>query len=274
MEPASKNNGNSPRRYDAIIIGAGISGMFQLYRLRELGMSVKVFETGTDIGGTWYWNRYPGARFDSESYSYHYSFSEEVLDEWDWSEHFAAQPEILRYLNFVADKFDLRSDIQFRTRVKSANYDEQNNHWEVCTDQGETFRSHLLISATGPLSAAQMPSIPGIDDFQGPSFHTSQWPHEPVDFTNKRVGIIGTGATGVQVIQTIASQVGSLTVFQRDPNYCAPLHNRKIDKAEMKEIRHGEKFCFSSSFVSNTNEKCMIDPWNLTLSIDICTLTT
>lgn len=237
MEPAGKNNGNSPQRYDAIIIGAGISGMFQLYRLRELGMSVKVFETGTNIGGTWYWNRYPGARFDSESYSYHYSFSEEVLDEWDWSEHFAAQPEILRYLNFVADKFDLRSDIQFHTRVKSANYDEQNNHWEVCTDQGETFRSHLLISATGPLSAAQMPSIPGIDDFQGASFHTSQWPHEPVDFTNKRVGIIGTGATGVQVIQTIASQVGSLTVFQRDPNYCAPLHNRKIDKAEMKEIR-------------------------------------
>lgn len=237
MANSHTNSGDTGAAFDAIIIGAGISGMFQLYRLRELGMNVKVLETGTGVGGTWYWNRYPGARFDSESYSYHYSFSKEILDEWDWSEHFAAQPEILDYLNFVADRLDLRRDIQFKTRVKSAKYAEDINRWVVHTESGETFDAHLLISATGPLSAPTMPAIPGIDDFQGESFHTSQWPHEEVDFNNKRVAIIGTGATGVQVIQTIADEVGSLTVFQRDPNYCAPLHNRKIDKAEMKEIR-------------------------------------
>lgn len=237
MVNSHTNSGDTGAAFDAIIIGAGISGMFQLYRLRELGMNVKVLETGTGVGGTWYWNRYPGARFDSESYSYHYSFSKEILDEWDWSEHFAAQPEILDYLNFVADRLDLRRDIQFKTRVKSAKYAEDINRWVVHTESGETFDAHLLISATGPLSAPTMPAIPGIDDFQGESFHTSQWPHEEVDFNNKRVAIIGTGATGVQVIQTIADEVGSLTVFQRDPNYCAPLHNRKIDKAEMKEIR-------------------------------------
>lgn len=237
MVNSHTNSGDTGAAFDAIIIGAGISGMFQLYRLRELGMNVKVLETGTGVGGTWYWNRYPGARFDSESYSYHYSFSKEILDEWDWSEHFAAQPEILDYLNFVADRLDLRRDIQFKTRVKSAKYAKDINRWVVHTESGETFDAHLLISATGPLSAPTMPAIPGIDDFQGESFHTSQWPHEEVDFNNKRVAIIGTGATGVQVIQTIADKVGSLTVFQRDPNYCAPLHNRKIDKAEMKEIR-------------------------------------
>jgi len=227
----------TPAVYDAIIIGAGISGMFQLHRFRELGMSVRVFEAGTNIGGTWYWNRYPGARFDSESYSYHYSFSQELLDEWDWSEHFAAQPEILRYLNFVADKFDLRKDMQFETRIKSAAYDKAANEWAIRTEQGETARAKILISATGPLSAPQMPKIDGIDDFRGDSYHTSQWPHEPVDFSGKRVGIIGTGATGVQVIQTIASEVERLTVFQRDPNYCAPLLNSTIDKQEMQEIR-------------------------------------
>lgn len=225
------------KEYDAIIIGAGISGMFQLHRLRELGLSVRVYEAGTNVGGTWYWNRYPGARFDSESYSYHYSFSQKILDEWDWSEHFAAQPEILRYLNFVADTLDLRRDMQFKTRIAAATYDEKANRWEVCSDSGERARARLLISATGPLSAPQMPNIEGIDDFAGESFHTSRWPHEEVDFTGKRVGIIGTGATGVQVIQTIASKVEQLTVFQRDPNYCAPLLNRKIDKAEMQQIR-------------------------------------
>lgn len=239
----SRNRENSSHaateieRYDAIIIGAGISGMFQLHRLREQGMSVRVFEAGTGIGGTWYWNRYPGARFDSESYSYHYSFSKEILEEWDWSEHFAAQPEILRYLDFVADKLDLRKDMQFKTRIKAATYIESGNVWEVETEAGATAQAKILISATGPLSAPQLPKIPGIDDFKGESFHTSRWPHNEVDFTDKRVGIIGTGATGVQVIQTIASKVGHLSVFQRDPNYCAPLLNSKIDKQEMAEIR-------------------------------------
>lgn len=234
---STQESTNSVEEFDAIIIGAGIAGMFQLHRLRELGMSVKVFEAGTNVGGTWYWNRYPGARFDSESYSYHYSFSQELLDEWDWSEHFAAQPEILRYLNFVADKFDLRRDMQFETRIKSAIYDETANRWEVCAEDGHRAQAKILISATGPLSAPQMPNIKGIDDFQGESWHTNRWPHEEVDFTGKRVGIIGTGATGVQVIQTIADKVGSLSVFQRDPNFCAPLRNSPIDKEEMQEIR-------------------------------------
>jgi cation diffusion facilitator CzcD-associated flavoprotein CzcO len=235
--PETPANSGNTAHYDAIIIGAGISGMYQLHLLRNLGMSVRVFEAGTNIGGTWYWNRYPGARFDSESYSYGYSFSQEVLDEWDWSEHFAAQPEILRYLNFVADKFDFRKDIQFKTRIKSATFDEDGHQWQVCTENGEIASAQILISATGPLSAPQMPNIAGIDDFRGEAHHTGLWPHQEVDFTGKRVGIIGTGATAVQVIQTIADEVDHLTVFQRHPNYCAPLLNSKIDKAEMKKIR-------------------------------------
>jgi len=158
--------------YDAIIIGAGISGLYQLYRLRELGMRVRVLEAGTGVGGTWYWNRYPGARFDSESYSYSYSFSQELLEEWNWSEHFAAQPETLRYLNHVADKFDLRRDIQFRSRVSAAHYLEETRNWVVTLDDGSRFRSRFLITAIGPLSAPTMPRIEGVDTFGGKSFHT------------------------------------------------------------------------------------------------------
>ena len=231
------NSTNESIDYDVIIIGAGIAGMYQLHKLRALGYSVKVFEAGTNVGGTWYWNRYPGARFDSESYSYGYSFSQEILDEWDWSEHFAAQPEVLRYLNFVADKLDLRKDIQFRARITAARYAQAENEWVVTLEDGETCRSRFLITAVGPLSAPQMPNIPGIESFAGECYHTAQWPHEPVDFSDKRVGVIGTGATAVQVIQTIASEVGHLTVFQRTPNWCAPLHNAPIDKQEMEKIR-------------------------------------
>jgi cation diffusion facilitator CzcD-associated flavoprotein CzcO len=225
--------------YDAIIIGAGMSGMYQLYRLRELGMRVQVFEAGTGVGGTWYWNRYPGARFDSESYSYGYSFSKELLQEWDWSEHFAGQPETLRYLNLVADKFDLRRDIQFRSRVAAASYDEDTRSWNVTLQDGHRFRARFLITAIGPLSAPTMPRIEGVDTFQGKSFHTARWPHEPVDFAGKRVAVIGTGATGVQTIQTIAKTIGHLTVFQRTPNWCAPLHNSKIDAEAQKKIKAG-----------------------------------
>jgi cation diffusion facilitator CzcD-associated flavoprotein CzcO len=225
--------------YDAIIIGAGISGMYQLYRLRELGMRVLVLEAGTGVGGTWYWNRYPGARFDSESYSYGYSFSKELLADWEWSEHFAAQPETLRYLNHVADRFELRRDIRFRSRVAAATYREDARSWDVTLEDGTSFRTHFLITAIGPLSAPTLPRIPGVDTFKGQSFHTATWPHEPVDFAGKRVAVIGTGATGVQTIQTIAGSVGHLTVFQRTPNWCTPLHNGPIDAETQQKIKAG-----------------------------------
>ncbi len=162
--------------YDAIIIGAGMSGLYQLYRLRELGLRVRVFEAGTNVGGTWYWNRYPGARFDSESYSYGYSFSKELLEEWDWSEHFAGQPETLRYLNHVADKFDLRRDIQFRSRVTAAIYEEETRSWRITLEDGASFRARFLITAIGPLSTPTLPRIEGRDSFEGQSFHTARWP--------------------------------------------------------------------------------------------------
>jgi cation diffusion facilitator CzcD-associated flavoprotein CzcO len=225
--------------YDAIIVGAGMSGLYQLYRLRELGLRVRVFEAGTNVGGTWYWNRYPGARFDSESYSYGYSFSKELLEEWEWSEHFAGQPETLRYLNYVADKFDLRRDIQFQSRVVAAIYDEDTPSWTITLEDGNRFRARFLITAIGPLSTPTLPRIEGRDSFEGQSFHTARWPREPVDFAGKRVAVIGTGATGVQTIQTIAGEVGHLTVFQRTPNWCAPLHNGKIDEDAQKRIKAG-----------------------------------
>jgi cation diffusion facilitator CzcD-associated flavoprotein CzcO len=225
--------------YDAIIIGAGMSGLYQLYRLRELGMKARVFEAGTNVGGTWYWNRYPGARFDSESYSYGYSFSKEFLAEWEWSEHFAGQPETLRYLNYVADKFDLRRDIQFESRVTAAIYQEETRSWNITLVDESHFTARFLIAAIGPLSTPTLPRIEGRDSFEGKSFHTAQWPKEPVDFSGKRVAVIGTGATGVQTIQTIAKEVGHLTVFQRTPNWCAPLHNGKIDAETQKKIKAG-----------------------------------
>jgi cation diffusion facilitator CzcD-associated flavoprotein CzcO len=236
VAPADQAAGDN-RTFDAVIIGAGIAGLFQLYRLRELGLSVRVFETGTGPGGTWYWNRYPGARFDSESYTYGYSFSPELLQEWSWSEHFAPQPETLRYLNHVADRFDLRRDIQFNSRVTNAVFQDDKGRWLVTLEGGEQVSARFLITAVGPLSAYTMPKIPGIDSFRGQSFHTYKWPHEPVDFTGKRVAVIGTGATGVQVIQTIAAQCGHLTVFQRTPNWCTPLHNRPITADEQRDIK-------------------------------------
>jgi cation diffusion facilitator CzcD-associated flavoprotein CzcO len=223
--------------YDAIVIGAGISGMYQLYRLRELGMRVRVFEAGTGVGGTWYWNRYPGARFDSESYSYQYSFSEELLQEWNWSEHFAPQPETLRYLNYVADKFDLRRDIQFKSRVTAAHYKDDTRAWEVTLQDGSRHRARFLVTAVGPLSAPTMPRVPGVDSFKGQSFHTATWPHEPVSFAGKRVAVIGTGATGVQTIAEVAKTAGHLTVFQRTPNWCKPLHNGPIDAETQARIK-------------------------------------
>ncbi|HIF10640.1 MAG TPA: NAD(P)/FAD-dependent oxidoreductase, partial [Sneathiellales bacterium] len=222
---------------DALIIGAGVSGLYQLYCLRKLGLDARIFEAGGGVGGTWYWNRYPGARFDSESVSYAYSFSKKLLEEWDWTEHYSGQPENERYLNFVADKFGLRPHIQFAARIKSAIYDESNARWDIETTDGKRARTQFLISAVGILSATHMPSIPGIDNFKGQSFHTSRWPHEEVDFAGKRVGIIGTGATAVQLIPEIAGKVGHLTVFQRSPNYCCPLRNSEIDPDTQQEIK-------------------------------------
>jgi cation diffusion facilitator CzcD-associated flavoprotein CzcO len=224
-------------QFDAIVIGAGVSGLYQLYRLRAAGLAVRVYEDGGGVGGTWYWNRYPGARFDSESYSYGYSFSEELLQEWDWKEHFSAQPETERYLNYVADKFDLRRDIQLNTRVEAAIFDETSSQWEVRLNHGGRARARFLIAAVGILSAYYVPDFAGIDSFKGESFHTARWPHAKPNFAGKRVGVIGTGATGVQLITEIAKEVGHLTVFQRTPNYCAPLRNGPIDAEEQKQIK-------------------------------------
>jgi len=223
--------------FDAIIIGAGVSGLYQLYKLRELGLRVRVFETGTGVGGTWYWNRYPGARFDSESWTYGYSFSQELLEEWDWEEHFSGQPENERYLNYVADKFDLRRDVRFNSCVTAAHYQEDARCWDVLLDDGRRYTTRLLITAIGVLSAPTMPRIAGVDTFKGQSCHTHYWPNEPVSFAGKRVAVIGTGATGIQTITEVAKTVGHMTVFQRTPQWSAPLHNAKIGKEEMGRIR-------------------------------------
>ncbi|MDP2374860.1 NAD(P)/FAD-dependent oxidoreductase, partial [Reyranella sp.] len=223
--------------YDAIVIGAGMSGLYQLIKLRELGLRTRVFEAGTGVGGTWYWNRYPGCRFDSESYSYGFSFDKELLKEWSWTEHFAPQPETERYLNLVADKYDLRRDIQFRARVKAARWNEKDRSWTVELEDSSTHTARFLITAIGALSAPTMPHFPSMADFKGQSFHTGMWPKESVDFAGKRVAVVGTGASGVQTIQEVAKTAEKLVVFQRTPNWCAPLHNARIPPQEMDEIR-------------------------------------
>jgi len=224
-------------QFDAIIIGAGVTGLYQLYRLRELGLSVRVFEDGSGVGGTWYWNRYPGCRFDSESYTYGYSFSEELLQEWDWKEHFSGQPENERYLNYVADKFDMRRDIQFDACVSSAVYDEREGRWHVETEDGRRAQAQFLITAVGILSARYVPDFAGIDSFKGNWCHTSRWPKEGMNLAGKRVGVIGTGATAVQLIPEIAKEVAHLTIFQRTANYCVPLRNGPIDPDWHREIK-------------------------------------
>ncbi len=225
------------QQFDVIVIGAGISGLYALHKLRESGLSARVVEAGSDIGGTWYWNRYPGARFDSESYSYQYSFSPELIEEWDWSEHFAGQPEIERYLHHVTDKFDLRRDIEFGARVESVIFDDSEKLWTVVAESGLHLRARFVICATGFMSAHQYPDIPGMDTFEGISVHTARWPREGLDLRGKRVGVIGTGATAVQVIQTIAPDVGHLSLFQRTPNWCTPLRNGPIDAKTQRDLK-------------------------------------
>ena len=234
---AGSGSSDEVEQFDAIIIGAGVTGLYQLYRLRGLGFSVRVFEDGSGVGGTWYWNRYPGARFDSESYTYGYSFSEELLQEWDWKEHYSGQPENERYLNYVADKFDLRRDIKLNARVSSAVFNEDTSRWQVQTEDGQRAEAQFLITAVGVLSAHYVPDFAGLDSFEGDWCHTARWPKEGMDLAGKRVGVIGTGATGVQLIPEIAGQVGHLSVFQRTANYCAPLRNGPIDPETQREIK-------------------------------------
>jgi cation diffusion facilitator CzcD-associated flavoprotein CzcO len=222
--------------HDAIVLGAGIGGLYALYRLRELGMDVIALEAERGLGGTWYRNRYPGCRFDSESYSYGYSFSQELLDEWNWSELFAAQPETLRYVNYVADKFDLRRQIVFGSRAVAAVFDESQERWTVRVEDGRQFVARFLVSAVGALSSPTVPRYAADDVFAGRAFHTIEWPDD-LDLAGKRVGVVGTGSSGVQVISEIADQVGELTVFQLRPGWCAPLHNAPISAAEMERIR-------------------------------------
>ncbi|MDN4524107.1 flavin-containing monooxygenase [Fictibacillus fluitans] len=223
--------------FDAVVIGAGFSGMYMLHHLREAGFSVQVYEAGADVGGTWYWNRYPGARCDSESILYNYTFSDEILQEWTWESRYPEQPEILRYLNFVADKLDLRRDIEFNKRVTSAHYDEKRNKWDIQINDGSTVDAKYFITGVGCLSAANLPKFKGLENFQGEWYHTGQWPHEGVDFTGKRVGIIGTGSSGVQAIPVIAEQAGHLTVFQRTPQYSAPARNHPYDPEYIKKTK-------------------------------------
>jgi cation diffusion facilitator CzcD-associated flavoprotein CzcO len=223
--------------FDALIIGAGISGICAMHRLVEMGLRVRTYEAASDVGGVWHWNRYPGARVDSESYTYLFSFSNELLDEWDWAEVFSPQPEIEQYLKHVVDRFDLRRHIRFDTRIRTANYDEGRRLWTLTTDAGEQVSARFLVAATGTLSAPQLPDIPGMDDFGGESHHTGRWPEAGVDLGGKRVGVVGTGASGVQVIQTIAGDVEQLTVFQRTPTYCIPQRNRTLTDEDRRRIR-------------------------------------
>ena len=224
-------------QYEVIVIGAGVGGIYQIKRLLDLGVKATVLEAGGDLGGTWYWNRYPGARFDSESYTYGYSFSKELLEEWHWKERFSGQPENLRYLNHVADKFDLRRHMQFNCRVEAAHFDEAATLWRLRLSDGRELTCRFVIMTLGLLSVPTLPRLEGMDSFKGRSFHTFHWPQEPVDLAGKRVAVIGTGATGIQVIGEIADKVGELTVFQRRPNWSAPLNNSPISETEMAAIR-------------------------------------
>ncbi len=223
--------------FDAIVVGAGFAGLYMLHRLRGLGLAVRVLEAGDGVGGTWYWNRYPGARCDVESMQYSYQFSDELAQEWSWSERYSAQPEILRYANHVADRFDLRRDIQFNTAVTSAHFDDGSNHWDVGTSDGTHLSARFLVMATGCLSTANLPQIKGRESFAGSTYHTGRWPHEGVDFSAKRVGIIGTGSSAVQSIPLIAQEAQHLFVFQRTPTYSVPAHNAPLDREEERRIK-------------------------------------
>lgn len=223
--------------FDAVVVGAGISGLYAVYKFRQRGMRVHGFESAEGVGGTWYHNRYPGARCDVESIDYSYSFDEELQQEWTWTERFASQEEILGYLDYVADRHDLRSAYDFLTRVTSAVYDEEAERWTVTTDTGKSVTARFCILATGVLSATNKPDIPGRDTFAGEIYHTGEWPHEPVDFSGKRAGVVGTGSSGIQAIPIIAEEADQVFVFQRSPNYSIPAGNRRLTDDVLAEVK-------------------------------------
>lgn len=242
--PATATSQNELTAYDAIVVGAGLGGLYVLHRLREMGLRVRVFEAGSGVGGTWFWNRYPGARCDIESMEYSYSFSDELQQEWKWPERYGTQPEILRYINHVAERFDLLRDIQLNTRVVSAVFDAHANRWTVTTDKGEAASANYCVMASGNLSTPCVPNFKGIESFQGKWYHSGLWPHEGVDFTGQRIAVVGTGSSGVQVIPHIASQAKHLHVFQRTANFSLPARNAPLEpeterqhKAEYVERR-------------------------------------
>ncbi|MFS2098772.1 flavin-containing monooxygenase [Variovorax sp. Varisp85] len=225
------------RRVDVVVVGAGFGGMYATYRFREMGFRVQGFEAGGDVGGVWYWNRYPGARVDLPSIDYSFSFSPEIEQEWTWSEQFAAQPELLKYINFVADRLDLRRHIQFKTRVTRAVWDEARKLWTVTTGRGDTYEATYCIMATGPLSIPKDPEIPGIDRFKGQLLRAAKWPHQPVGFAGKRVGVIGTGSTGIQIVQEVGKEAGELFVFQRTPSFTMPMRNEVLEPDYVAEVK-------------------------------------
>jgi cyclohexanone monooxygenase len=252
------------RSLDVVVVGAGFGGLYALHRLRGLGLSVRVYEAGSGVGGTWFWNRYPGARCDVESLEYSYSFSPELEQEWDWSERYAPQPEILRYINHVTDRFDLRRDIQFDTRVTAAAFDETSGRWRITTDRGDDLSVRFCVMATGCLSAVTTPDIKGLSGFRGNWFHTGRWPHEGVDFSGQRVGVVGTGSSGIQSIPVIAREASHVVVFQRTPNFSLPARNEPLAPATQAEVkadygalRDAARSSFSAIAVSPPTEMAM-----------------
>ena len=255
----------SIQELDAVIVGAGFAGLYALYKLRGLGLRARVFEAGTGVGGTWFWNRYPGARCDVESMEYSFKFDESLQQEWAWSERYSTQPEIVRYLNHVADRFDLHRDITLETRVTEAHFDEGAARWNVRTDRGDHVSAKFCLMATGCLSSANTPRFPGLDSFAGRLFHTGRWPHEPIDFTGRRVGIIGTGSSAIQAIPILAEQARHLTVFQRTPNFSVPAQNGPLHSETQARIKasYGELRSMASQmpfgFNTQSNEKNAVD---------------
>ncbi len=229
--------GNATKRLDVVVVGAGFGGMYAVYKYREMGLKVMGFESGGDVGGVWYWNRYPGARVDLPSIDYSFSFSPEIEQEWTWSEQFAAQPELLAYFNFVAERLDLRKDFRFNTRVTSAIWVEDRKLWTVKTDRGEIYEATYCVMATGPLSVPKDPEIPGIERYKGELLRAARWPHQPVSFAGKRVGVIGTGSTGIQIVQEIGPQAGELFVYQRTPSFTMPMRNQKLEPDYVAEVK-------------------------------------